>query len=159
MESRGQARDIAARAGEASDETAADGIGHRRHDDGDGTGRALGCLDDRRRNPDDDLHLEPHELGRHLRQALRLAGRPAVLDDEVAPFDIAQLAQPLAKALNRGVRAGSQGQEADAVGLARLLSAGDSRRRYQPDPRRREKDTAIHQGIRTQPSIRRRAVR
>ena len=46
---------------------------------------------------DDDIDLEPDELGRDLGVALGAALRPAILDRDRATLDPAELAQPLHK--------------------------------------------------------------
>ena len=57
---------------------------------------------------DDDIDLEPDELGRDLGEALDAALRPAILDRDGAALDPAEFAQPLHK---------SGGPWAQAVGV------------------------------------------
>ena len=82
---------------------------------------------------DNDIDLEPDELGRDLGVALVASLRPAILDRDVATLDPTKFAQPLHKsgnplALNRRVG----GQESDGRQFARLLRA----RRERPRRRR-----------------------
>ena len=46
---------------------------------------------------DDDIDLEPDELGRDLGEALAASLRPAILDRDGAALDPAEFAQPLHK--------------------------------------------------------------
>src|SRR4029453_17385342 len=52
-----------------------------------------------RKNRQQDVHLEPDQLGREGREPLVLPFRPAVLHDEVLAFDIAERAHLLQERL------------------------------------------------------------
>src|SRR5262249_42749018 len=82
---------------------------------------------------DDDVNLEPHELGPDLSEALAAAFRPAILDRDRAAFDPAQFAQSLDKRGDPKApgRKRACTQESDSRQLSRLLRAGRER------PRRR----------------------
>ena len=67
------------------------------HDDGDRRGRLLGRSDHRIRSGHDDVHLEPHQLGRERGKPLVLSVREPALDHDVPALDVAELAQPLAE--------------------------------------------------------------
>ena len=76
---------------------------------------------------DNDIDLEPDELGRAFRVALIAALCPAILNREVATVDPTEFAEPLNKsgnpwALNRRVAA----QESDDRQLPRLLARAAS---------------------------------
>ena len=83
---------------------------------------------------DNDIDLEPDELGRDLGVALAASLRPAILDRDGAALDPAEFAQPLHKSggpLAPGRRRG-RAQEPDGRQLPRLLRA----RRERPSGRR-----------------------
>ena len=83
---------------------------------------------------DNDIDLEPDELGRDLGEALAASLRPAILDRDGAALDPAEFAQPLHKSggpLAPGRRRG-RAQEPDGRQLCRLLRA----RRERPRRRR-----------------------
>ena len=83
---------------------------------------------------DNDIDLEPDELGRDLGEALVASLRPAILDRDGAALDPAEFAQPLHKGgdpLAPGRRR-ARAQEPDGRQLARLLRA----RRERPRRRR-----------------------
>ena len=93
-----------------------------------------GLLGSRR---DDDVDLEPDELGRDLGVALVASLRPAILDRDGATLDPAEFAQSLHKGggpLAPGRRRG-RAQEPDGRQLRRLLRARRERPRC---PRRQE---------------------
>src|SRR5262249_21022565 len=115
--------DVAARLREAGDETAANRIRYRHKDDRYGRGRLFGRDDDRGSRCDDDIDLEPDELGRDLSETLGASLRPAILDRNGPILDPAEFAQPLHKcgdprALRR--RRG-RAQEPNGRQLSRLL--------------------------------------
>src|SRR5262249_41064412 len=117
--------DVAARLREAGDETAANRIRYRHKDDRYGRGRLFGRDDDRGSRCDDDIDLEPDELGRDLSETLGASLRPAILDRNGPILDPAEFAQPLHKcgdprALRR--RPG-RAQEPNGRQLSRLLRA------------------------------------
>src|SRR5262249_60393430 len=87
--------DVAARLREAGAETAANRIRYRHKDDRYGRGRLFGCDDDRGSRCDDDIDLEPDELGRNLSKTLGASLRPAILDRNGPILDPAEFAQPL----------------------------------------------------------------
>ena len=83
---------------------------------------------------DDDIDLEPDELGRDLGEALAASLRPAILDRDGATLDPAEFAQPLHKSggpLALGCRR-ARAQEPDGRQLRRLLRP----RRERPRGRR-----------------------
>src|SRR5262249_30890750 len=126
--------DVAARLREAGDETAANRIRYRHKDDRYGRGRLFGRDDDRGSRCDDDIDLEPDELGRDLSETLGASLRPAILDRNGPILDPAEFAQPLHKcgdprALRR--RRGRT-QEPNGRQPSRLLRA----RRERPGGRR-----------------------
>src|SRR5262249_17943389 len=126
--------EVPAGSGEARDETRADGIAHGRHDKRDrrrGSLEGQGCG---RASRDDHVHLEGKELGNELGEALVLALRPAILDNDGAAPDVTEGTQPVAKRsdeIGLEVRAGVP-EEADTVDLPRLLRLGGERRGEEP---------------------------
>ena len=60
---------------------------------------------------DDDVNFETDQLGCKVRQPFELPFRISVLNDNVFPFDIAKLAQPLAKCFDPGRIEGRGGPE------------------------------------------------
>jgi hypothetical protein len=82
---------IAARSGQALDKAGADRIGrHRKHDWDDRCCLLNGTNCASRR--DDDIDLEPHELGREVGVAVVAPFRPAILDRNSATLDPTELA-------------------------------------------------------------------
>ena len=75
----------------------------------------------------DDLHLETDQLGREVGEPLELPCRPAVLQNEVLAFDIAERAHPLQEGLHKWVSSwGStkSRKRTDPVHVLRLLRLG-----------------------------------
>ena len=73
----------------------ADRVARHREHDRDDRCRLLCCEEPRRPVRDDDIDLEPDELGRDLGVALAASLRPAILDRDGATLDPAEFAQPL----------------------------------------------------------------
>jgi hypothetical protein len=76
---------------------------------------------------DDAIDLELDHLGGELQEALGVAFREPALEDEVLPFVIPALPQPVQERLPSGGGWGSRVQKAEAVDLARLLRGGHER--------------------------------
>src|SRR5438093_7883193 len=73
------------------------------HNDGNRLGRVLGRPD--RHVPScyhDDINLETHQLGRKLTLAIRFSLCVSILDDDVFPLHVPQLAQTLPERLVAG---------------------------------------------------------
>src|SRR5262249_7188607 len=101
-----------------------------RKDNGDGRCNLLQGQD-RSSDCDDDVNLEPHELGPDLSESLAATLRPAILDRDRAAFDPAQFAQALDKrgdpqAPSRNL---ASTQQSDSRQLSRLLHARRERTR------------------------------
>ncbi len=92
-----QAGDVAARSRQARDQTGADRVARHRKYDRDSRRRLLCCDDRRGSRRDNDIDLEPDELGRDLGEALVAPLGPANLDRDSATLDPAEFAQPLHK--------------------------------------------------------------
>ena len=75
---------------------------------------------------EDEIDPEPDQFGGELREALRVAFREPALEDEVLPFDIPALTQPVQERIPHGGGWGIRPQEADPVDLARRLRCGSS---------------------------------
>jgi hypothetical protein len=98
----------------------------------------------------DDIDLEPNELGDDLGWAIEASLRPAILDRDVAAFDPAKFAQSLHKgggplALDRRR---IPAQEPDGRQLSRLLRSRSEwrkkRRRDQPAAEQRDEPASSH---------------
>ena len=102
-----QTGNVAARSRQTRNQAGADRVRHRREHDRDDGCRLLGGERHWRGHCDDDIDLEPHELGRDLGVTLAAALRPAIIDCEVVTLDPTEFAQSLHKsggprALDRG---------------------------------------------------------
>jgi len=94
------AGDIAARAGQAGDESQTHGIIARIiHDDRDGARRLFGGESPCGATDNEAVDLESDHLGNQLRKTLDLAVRKARLDDEILAFRIAQFLEALCERL------------------------------------------------------------
>ena len=120
-----QAGDVAARSRQTRDQSGPDRVRRRHENDRNDRCRLLcregcgGC------HCDNDIDLEPDELGRDFCVALIAALCPAILNREVATVDPSEFAEPLNKssnplALNRRRRSA---HEPNGRQLARLLRA------------------------------------
>jgi hypothetical protein len=88
--------DVPARAREARDEPGANRIANENHDDGDRLGGVLGCRRYLRpRRCDDEVHLEPDQLGRQVGQPVDPILRISIVDDNILALNPPELAQPL----------------------------------------------------------------
>jgi hypothetical protein len=78
---------------------------------------------------DDAIDSEPDQLGGELREALGVAFREPALEDEVPPFAIPALPQPVQERLPQAGGWGIRRQNADPVDLARRRCRGGKRHR------------------------------
>src|SRR5262249_4950101 len=129
-------------------ETGSERVDRRRKDDGDGRCNLLqgrDCSSD----CDDDVNLEPHELGPDLSEALAAAFRPAILDRDRAAFDPAQFAQSLDKRGDPKApgRKRACTQESDSRQLSRLLRARRERPRGDRAAEQRDEVVPFHHSI------------
>src|SRR5262249_52323625 len=95
---------------------------------------------------DNDIDLEPDELGREFGGAVAASLRPAIVDRKVATLDPAEFAQPLHKsgdpmAVGRR-RAGAQ--ETDSRQLSRLLRPRRERPRRRRAAEQRDELATFH---------------
>jgi hypothetical protein len=97
---KGQTGYVAARPRQGRDQAGADRIGSPRKHDWDGRGRLLYRGDSEPRR-DNDIDLEPDQLGCNLGEALAAALRPANFDCDSATLDPVEFAQPLHKSGNQ----------------------------------------------------------
>ena len=96
---------------------------------------------------DDDVHPEPHQVGRELRKPSGVALGPAGLDQDVPVLDPAALPQLFPEALpqaNLRRVGGLFPQDADAIHLPRLLRLGGERRGERTGQRGHQKAAAVH---------------
>src|SRR5262249_48768499 len=99
---------------------------------GDRRGRVLGGHGGRRTIGHDDIYLETDQLGREVREPRVLSFCPAVLQDEVLAFDIAERAHPLQESPYIWVSSwGSLKKHTTPVHSRRLLRLGSERRHEQ----------------------------
>ncbi len=121
---KGQSGDVTARSRQTCDQAHANRIVHQCEDDGHCRRRLL-CGERRVSAGDNDVHLEPRQLGGQLRRALGASLRPAILDRDGAPVGPAEFVQPLHE--SRSPRCpgggGSGPQITDGRELRRLLCA------------------------------------
>lgn len=87
------ARDVAAWVREVGHEAAAHGIGTGREDDRDRGGGLHGGPGRQRRVGNDEIHIEPNQLGRQTGQTVITPPSISPLDDEVLSFDITESMQ------------------------------------------------------------------
>ena len=60
----------------------------------------LGGTGDRRSRRNDDVYLETHQFGRKCGQVIEFSFCKSPLDDDVLPFDVPKLAEPLSKCID-----------------------------------------------------------
>jgi hypothetical protein len=81
------------------------------NNDGNGPSGLFQGADRRLSVRDDDIHPQINQFGGKLRKAIRFPFRPAVLDDDVLPLNVTEIAQTLSERLdpsrNIGRRVGS----------------------------------------------------
>ena len=126
-----QASDVPTRSREARDEAGADRVLRQHEHDRDNRRRLL-CRDGSCGPPrNDDIDLEPDELGRNLAKPLAASLRPAIFNRDATSFDPTEFAQSLHKSGGQWAlgRRCSRAQEPDARQLPRLLRARGERPR------------------------------
>jgi hypothetical protein len=94
-------RNIAARPCQAGDQLVADRIGHDSCDDGDRVRSLLGCLGRWRAPRDNDVDLQPNQLGRQRGEPIRFPISVSPLYGQVLPLDVPEFVQALVKWLER----------------------------------------------------------
>src|SRR5262245_55295093 len=107
---------------EAGDDTRSQRIADYRQDDRDGGG-CFGGQSSRRPMGDDHIDIETSQVRNERRKLIVVAVRPAVLDDKIPSFLIAEIAQAHAKGFRTFGQTVSrrQTQESDPKGLRRWL--------------------------------------
>src|SRR5439155_13428249 len=85
--------DVAARSRQACNKSAPNRIRCEREDNGDDRGRLL-YIEERASRRNDDIDLEPDELGGYFVIPLTSSFRPAILDREVTTLNPTEFAQP-----------------------------------------------------------------
>jgi hypothetical protein len=121
-----QPGDIAAGSREALDEPVGDRIADGRNDDGNGGRGAFGGERRQGARRHDHIDVQPDELCRARSEPFGLAVGIPVLDHEVAPFDVAEITEPLAEGVTVSrIDVEVQDQIADP---GRLLRRGGERR-------------------------------
>src|SRR2546425_12698375 len=121
--------DVATRPLEARDESSADWILDRGHDDGDRTGRLLGGTNHRLLRRHDDGDLEPDQFSGESGKSIQPSSGPAPLNRDILSLDIAEPTQLVPKDLvqafgRRGIPAF---ENADPRHLRRLLRGNPER--------------------------------
>jgi hypothetical protein len=105
----GQSRHVSTRTRQAGDEPAAYGILIPGHDNGNRRRGVLGIPRVYRTGRDNDIDIETHGLGSERGRSIHIALRRPILNDNVVPFHVAKLAQPLAECLDAGRNSGKGG--------------------------------------------------
>src|SRR5262249_62416295 len=77
---------------------------------------------------EDAIDREANQLGGDLQEGLRVAFREPALEDEVLPFAIPTLPQPVQERIPSGGGWGSHVQKAEPVDFPRRLRLGSERR-------------------------------
>jgi hypothetical protein len=134
-----QAGRIAARPGDARDQTKLDGVFADAEDDRDHRGRSL--CGERRRGAEgsDHGHIAPQQFTDHRRQPIVLTLRPAIFDCHVPTLDISGFAQTLAERGDEvGDRVGRCAAEESDYRHRRLLRV--RRERPYPDRTAKQRD-------------------
>jgi hypothetical protein len=139
---RRQAREVAARPGEAGDEPRPDGITPEPHDDRHGGGGLLGGADCRIPRRHDDGHLPLHQVGREGREPLVHPPRIALLHGEMVPVAIPEVVQALQEAVAQGGGACGRREQPNPGERRLRLRIGHERR---PEEAEGEDDEESHQ--------------
>ena len=106
---RRQAGNVSARLRKAGDKPRANRIIILRHDNGDCDSCFLGGAGYCRTSRDDDVHLKAHQLGCERRQTIEFSLRRSILNDDVFPLHVAELAQTLPERSMRRCVSGRRG--------------------------------------------------
>ena len=126
---KGSPCNISAWSGEADDQFIADRTGHAAHHDRDYAGCLFGCASWRRTDHDDDVNLEPNQIGRELLESICIRIPVASLDRYVQTLGVTELSQPIVKS-NGSWHIGRAGiQHADKGELSLLLGVSGERPR------------------------------
>src|SRR6185295_11051592 len=73
-------------------------------------------------------HVESNEVGRETWEPFVSSLGPSVLDADISPLVVAELAKALAERFDEGIGRRAGAKDADAGGLPRLLRPGGERR-------------------------------
>src|SRR4029453_12911338 len=133
----GHTRDVLLRFRQAGHEPARDRIDMNRHDDGDRRRGALGRLGSGGGARDDDVHVEPNQLGGEGGEPVSVVAVESALDEDVLALDVPQLPHPLEETLPgapapRAVRRRTP-EKAYPMDLRGLLGVGGGRPKRQAD--------------------------
>src|SRR5437870_13206007 len=107
---------------------------HRRHDHWDCFGRVFSRYGGGGPPRHDQVDLKTYQFGREVREPLGATIRRPIFDDQVSPFDVAELPQPLAQRGGIGgvPCPGYRLQNPDAIDLPHLLRTCPDRPRDRP---------------------------
>src|SRR4029077_9330885 len=96
------------------------------HDNGNRVSSFLGSLRIRRAGRDNDVHVETNQLGRKIGQSIEFSLCISVLNDNVFPLHVTEVAQTLAEGLGAGRDSGRKrrNEESYARELHWLLRLG-----------------------------------
>jgi hypothetical protein len=121
-------RDIATRVREARHDGAR--VAHRRHNRWNCFGRFFGRPGGWRPPGQNQVDLETNQFGREVREPLGATIRRPIFNDQVSPFDVAHVPQPLAQGVEIGgvPCRGYRLQNPDAIDLPHSLRAHSERR-------------------------------
>ena len=122
-------------------------VAHRRHNHRDCSGRVFGRPGGGRPSGHDQVDFEKNQFGREVREPLGATiGRP-IFDDQVSPFDVAEIPQPPAQSVEIGDVAcrGYRLQNPDAIDLPHLLRARSEGRGEEATRNTADERSPIHQ--------------
>jgi hypothetical protein len=96
--------------------------------------RLLGSKPSRSICGHDDVHRDADDLGGEFRKALSLAAAPPPFNDDVLPFDVAEITQPLSERVGAGggLWRGSRDERDPRDPSGRLRLGGERRGKKTP---------------------------
>src|SRR5262249_9594046 len=135
---------------EAREEPGAKRIGKENHEGGVRLGGVLGCHRYLRpRRCDDQVHLEPDQLGRQAGQPVDPTLRISIVDDNILALKPPELAQPLPERVEqeRPIGRGREAKKTYPRHLSRLLRVGGERRGEEAPPEHTYERSTLHYSI------------
>src|ERR1700687_2755685 len=126
-----------------------DGIADSHHDERDRRCRLVDSLGGGCPGRDDHVHLSGKQLRDEDGKPLVLALRPAILDDDISPLDVAQFAQALPEWADEVSLQGGGGvsEETDPVNFGRRVRLGGERRGEEHRTRASKERAAVYHSI------------
>jgi len=141
---------VAARAAETRHEPGLHGIdAAERHDDRDRPGRVSRRADGARSHRDDHVDIRPNQLGGQAREPAEVALRESILERDVLPRQVAQLAHRLPEVRVPSAAWARRLEPSDTPELARRLRTGCARCGEETTADRREERPSVHREMAT----------